>query len=74
MDEPAILRERVRRGDWLTPGEVAAVTGVARSTVHVWLKDDPPRIRWRNKPFSDWRECNPQDVQAVLDELDAAGR
>jgi hypothetical protein len=71
MDERADLRQRLERGDWLTPGEVARLTGASRASVHRWLAAEPPLIRWRNKPFSRHRECNPADVQAVLRDLDA---
>lgn len=73
MDGPAILRERLARGEWLTPGEVAALLDVGRSTVHLWLSSDPPKIRYRTKPFGTWRECNPDDVRRLLAERDAAG-
>jgi hypothetical protein len=70
MDDPVKLRARLAAGEWLTPGEVAVLTGAGRSTVHTWLASDPPKIRWRTKPYSRHRECHPQDVQQLVDELD----
>lgn len=74
MDDRATLLYRLERGEWLTPPEVAAVTGASRSTVHRWLAATPPKIRFRTRPFSTWRECNPEDVREVLNEQDTAGR
>lgn len=63
------LREALSAGDWLSPGEVAVVLGINRQTVHRLLSSDPPAIRYRLKPGTgQHRECNPLDVQRLLDE------
>jgi len=67
MEDRRQLRARLDRGEWLTPGEVAILTGASRSAVHTWLSAVPPKVRWRTKPFSRHRECHPGDVQAILD-------
>lgn len=71
-EDRQLLEQRVRGGEWLTPGQVAAVLGVARSAVHNWLlKTKTPNgkdFRSRTKRGSRHRLVNPEDVVAVLDE------
>lgn len=63
------LEARLRQGEWLTPGDVAAVLQVGRTTVHRWLEAGrtpsglPLRSRTRG---STHRRVNPADVLAVL--------
>lgn len=59
-------RKKIAAGEWLLPGEVAAVLGVSRATVDRWLVDD--YLGWKHKAFSTWRLVNPQHVQAVIDD------
>lgn len=63
------LEERLSRGGWLLPGEVATLLGVSRSTViRAYLNTDPPKIRYRLRPGSGrYRECHPEDVRRELD-------
>ncbi|MFF0823087.1 hypothetical protein ACFYUR_22220 [Micromonospora haikouensis] len=69
MDAVEELEERLSRGEWLLPGEVALLLSVSRSTViRVFLNPDPPKIRYRIRPGSgQYRECHPEDVRRELD-------
>ncbi|MEU1810920.1 hypothetical protein [Micromonospora aurantiaca (nom. illeg.)] len=69
MDAVEELEERLSRGEWLLPGEVATLLSVSRSTViRVYLNPDPPKIRYRVRPGSgQYRECHPDDVRRELD-------
>lgn len=65
MSDPADeIEQRLNRGEWLRPGEVALLLEVARSTVHNWLTRG--RLRYRQRPVSGYRECHPEDVQQML--------
>ena len=66
----AELEAQIRRGEWLTPGEVAAVLQVGRTTVHRWLaeKETATGLPFRYRTHgSRHRRVNPADVVAVLD-------
>lgn len=68
MDTAAQIEARLDAGEWLLPGEVAALLGVDRSTViRAYLLSDPPLIRYRRRPGrGGYRECHPADVRTVL--------
>ncbi|MGI5236466.1 hypothetical protein [Dactylosporangium sp. CA-139066] len=65
--DPGKLEERLKRGDWLTPGEVALLLQLGRTKVHTMLVQG--QIRSRNKPASRHRVCNPEDVRRELAKL-----
>jgi hypothetical protein len=61
------IEERVKAGEWPTPGDVATLLDVGRKTVDRMLRADPPVIRYRVKPGTgQHRECNPEDVLREL--------
>jgi hypothetical protein len=60
------LERRLNAGEWLTPGEVAKLLGVGRTTMHDMLERGGV-IRWTTKPASRHRICNPADVRRVLE-------
>lgn len=66
MTEVEDIEGRLSAGEWLRPGEVAALVGASRSTVHRWLAEG--RLRYRSRPFSGHRTCDPQDVRTLLAE------
>lgn len=62
------LERRLAAGEWLRPGDVARLLGVARTSVVRMLNADPPQIRYRLKPGTGrHRECHPDDVRRELD-------
>lgn len=66
VHDVADVERRLDAGEWLSPGQVAALLGVARNTVHALLKAGT--IRHRVKPgVGAYRECNPEDVRKLLD-------
>ncbi len=65
VHDPADLERRLEAGEWLTPGQVAAVLGVGRTNVHEMLT--ARTIGYRLKPGrGQYRECNPIDVLKLL--------
>ncbi len=59
------LERRLNAGEWLLMGEVAALLGVGRTTVHRML--NAGAIRYRTRPGSgSYRECHPDDVRQQL--------
>lgn len=66
MDDPATLERRLDAGDWLRTGEVAALLGISRGTVHNRVKAG--EIRHKRKGGGIQRVCNPADVRRLLDE------
>lgn len=65
VDEPEELERRLNAGDELSPGEVAVLLRVGRTTVHAMLASG--KIRYTETPGGH-RRCHPQDVRAALDE------
>jgi hypothetical protein len=62
------LERRVRAGEWLTPGEVAALLGASRATVDRMLTAEPPVLAYRFKPGTGrHREVQPESVLAELE-------
>ena len=70
-DERRQLEQQSREGEWLSPGQVAAVLKIARSAVHNWLKQKqtPSGLDFeaKTKIGSKHRIVNPAHVVAVLD-------
>lgn len=64
------IEQRLDRGEWLLPGEVAKLLGINRSTViRSYLLPDPPLIRYKRRAGrGGYRECHPEDVRRVLAE------
>lgn len=63
----ARLEERVRQGEWLTPGPVAALLGIGRTSVHRLLESGG--IRWRpHAGAGRYRLLHPEDVLARLEQ------
>lgn len=69
--ERKALEQRIREGEWLTPGQVAAVLRIARSAVHNWLRQGRTTsgMPFEAKPKlgSRHRLVNPAHVVALLD-------
>lgn len=72
MDDPAVLERRLDAGEWLSPGAVAVLLGVGRTTVHYRLEAGV--IRYRLKGAGIQRLCNPEDVRRLLAEARAEHR
>lgn len=66
MDDRETLRERLARGEWLSPGEAAALLVLGRTKVHTMIESGA--IRHRLKAGSRYRVCNPEDVARLLAE------
>lgn len=65
---PEDLERALAAGEWLRPGDVAILLGVARATIVRMLNADPPEFRYRVKPGTGrHRELNPADVRRALD-------
>lgn len=60
----ADLERRLDAGEWLRTGEVAALLGQGRTTVHRTLAGGDIRFR---RTVGGQRHCNPEDVRRVLD-------
>ncbi len=59
------LEARLNAGEWLLMGEVAALLGIGRTTVHRML--NAGTIRYRTRPGSgSYREVHPEDVRKQL--------
>ncbi|HEV2928302.1 MAG TPA: helix-turn-helix domain-containing protein [Propionibacteriaceae bacterium] len=65
-DELAAIERRLDDGEWLRPGEVAALFGTTRTSIHRWLRAG--RIRHRRRGPRQDRFLNPEDVRRELDE------
>jgi excisionase family DNA binding protein len=63
--EQAELERRLNAGKELSPGEVAVLLGVGRTTVHDML--NAGKIRYTKTPGGH-RRCDPVDVRRALDE------
>lgn len=67
----AEIEKRLTDGDWLKPGEVAALFGRSRWAVNGWLKNgvkiagERYYIGYRETPGGH-RECDPEDIRTVL--------
>ncbi len=73
VHDPADLERRLEAGEWLTPGQVAAVLQIGRTTVHAMLR--AKTIGHRKKPgLGQYRICNPADVKRLLAESRAETR
>lgn len=59
------VQRQLDDGAWLKPGAVGVLFGVSRFTVDDWLKAG--RIGYR-KTVGGQRECDPDDVRALLAE------
>lgn len=70
-DERKQLEQRIREGEWLTPGQVAAVLKIARSAVHKWIEQGHTTsgmtLEGKQKLGSRHRIVNPRHVVAILD-------
>lgn len=71
-EDVADIERRLNAGEWLRPGEVASLLGVARSTVDAYLRE-PERggqglIRYRRRGGGIQRLCHPDDVRKLLGE------
>jgi hypothetical protein len=72
--DAAGIERRLRTGAWLRPGEVGILFGKSRWAVDYWLRKgvkvrgetDRRMIGFRESPGG-WRECDPDDVSALLD-------
>ncbi|GIJ51342.1 hypothetical protein Val02_82280 [Virgisporangium aliadipatigenens] len=63
----AELERRLNAGEWLLPGEAAALLDVSRSTMVRLL--NAGTIGHRKKPGAgQYRICNPSDVKRLLDD------
>lgn len=63
----AELERRLTAGEWLRSGEVAALLGVGRTTMHRMLTGGA--VGYRIRPGAGGhRECNPDDVRQQLAE------
>lgn len=65
VDGPEELERRLAEGDELSPGEVAALLRVGRTTVHEMLTSG--KIRYTRTPGGH-RRCHPDDVRTALEE------
>lgn len=65
VDDPEELERRLADGDELSPGEVAALLRVGRTTVHEMLTSG--KIRYTQTPGGH-RRCHPEDVRKALAE------
>lgn len=64
--DPTELERKLDAGEWLSPGQVAALLGVGRSTVTRRLNDGT--LRYRRRGGGIQRVCDPADVRRLLDE------
>lgn len=68
---PESVEAQLDSGEWLTPGAVAVLLGVDRTTVNYWLKTNqtPSGLQLRTDVDSvnQYRLCNPSDVRAILE-------
>lgn len=65
VDGPERLEQRLAEGEELSPGEVAALLRVGRTTVHDMLTSG--KIRYTLTPGGH-RRCHPEDVRKALAE------
>lgn len=67
----AEIEQQLRAGEWLSAGPVAAVLGVSRATVSVWLTEGhtagPDPLPLRHSLKGSHRRCHPADVLAILE-------
>lgn len=61
--DPIDIERRLDAGQWLRPGEVAALLGASRATIHRWI--DLGRFRYRKRGRI--RFLHPEDVRRELD-------
>lgn len=61
----AEIERKLDAGEWLGPGQVAALFNTSRTSVDRWLRSG--RITYRRGPTGR-RELNPADVRRELDE------
>ncbi len=69
VDDQATLERRLDAGEWLSPGEVAVLLGLGRTTVHGLLESG--RIGFRlttGGAKRQHRRCDPADVRRLLNE------
>jgi hypothetical protein len=63
----ADIERRLNAGQWLLMGEVAALLGIGRSSIHRMLTAGT--IGYRLRPGTgEYRECDPADVRRLLAE------
>lgn len=60
------LLRRVRAGEWLRTGDVAALLDLSRTTTHRLVVTG--RIRAEKKPGGQQRYCDPADVLKLVNE------
>jgi hypothetical protein len=71
-DDVTSIERRLDSGDWLPPGDVAALLDTTRASVDRWLRDgvrdgDGRRqLRYRTTPGGH-RKVHPEDVRWLLD-------
>lgn len=69
--DPDEVERRLGAGEWLKPGEVAALFNTTRFSVDRWLRNGARmggqrhRIGYRETPGGH-RECDPADIQRLL--------
>lgn len=65
--DPAEILRRLEEGDWLRPSEVAAITGLGRTTIHRLSIER--RLGFKETPGKH-RRYNPADVRKLLADLE----
>lgn len=64
--DPAELERRLDAGEWLQPGDVAALLDTTRASIDRWIKAG--RIGYRRRGPAGYRVLKPEDVRRELDE------
>lgn len=65
-EDLAEIERKLDAGEWLRPGQVAALFDTSRMSIHRWM--DAGRIRYRRRGPRQDRVLNPEDVRRELDE------
>lgn len=69
-EERTEIEQRLERGDWLPPGDVAVLFDVTRYAVDYWLKQGRTRygpLHYR-RTAGGHRLCDPADVRHMVEE------